>query len=148
MSRPTLENFFFREGRSSVGPGRSSAAVRFAVVLSLLPSETFHEGPPACEHGLVLLLVGMWCKLYMLFKMSAIVEGRLAFHFCFSNIYCGSSRRTKFTFNPVISFVTKSKTCKNQSSKNKWKEIPPTLSYYLSCIIWGCHYFSIACKPR
>ena len=43
-----------------MGPGREVlAAVRFAVVLSRLPSETFHEGPPAYEDGLILLLVGM-----------------------------------------------------------------------------------------
>ena len=57
LLRPTAKNLAFRTLRASVGPGRKRpAAVRFAVVLSLLPSETFHEGPPACEHGLVLLL--------------------------------------------------------------------------------------------
>ena len=60
VSRPMVENIVIITSRGCVGPGRKiPAAVRFAVVLSLLPSETFHEGPPACEDGLVLLLVGM-----------------------------------------------------------------------------------------
>ena len=55
-----VENIVIITSRGSVGPGRKiPAAVRFAVVLSLLPIETFHEGPSACEDGLVLLLVGM-----------------------------------------------------------------------------------------
>ena len=58
-----------------MGPGRKVlAAVWFAVVLSLLPSETFHEGPPACEDWLVLLLVGMRANNIILFGTSAVVE--------------------------------------------------------------------------
>ena len=50
VSRPMVENIVIITSRGCVGPGRKVlAAVWFAVVLSLLPSETFHEGPPACE---------------------------------------------------------------------------------------------------
>jgi hypothetical protein len=47
--RPRSENFRFKTSRPSEGPGRSLAAVWFAVVPSLLPSKTSHEGPPACS---------------------------------------------------------------------------------------------------
>lgn len=49
MLRPTAENFAVILLNPSVEEGiEVLAPAWFAVLLSLLPSKTFHEGPPAC----------------------------------------------------------------------------------------------------
>lgn len=50
MLRPTAANLAVMLARPSVGAGIAVLAPeRLAVVLSLLPSRTFHVGPPACK---------------------------------------------------------------------------------------------------
>lgn len=49
MVRPTAENFVVILFMSSRGEGIEILAPPwFALLLSLLPNNTFHEGPPAC----------------------------------------------------------------------------------------------------
>jgi len=51
LFRPTAVNLALISSRVSKGDGRERfARARFAVVPSLLPSGTAHEGPPAYNH--------------------------------------------------------------------------------------------------
>jgi hypothetical protein len=51
LLRPFLAKAAVRLARSKVGAGRSLLARdKLAVVESLLPRRTLHEGPPNCKH--------------------------------------------------------------------------------------------------
>jgi hypothetical protein len=52
--RPTAANLDLRAARLSEGAGMEELApLLFAIKLSLLPKETVHEGPPACDQTLI-----------------------------------------------------------------------------------------------
>lgn len=56
--RPTLENFVLMELIVSKGPARLELAPGwFGTFPSLLPSETFHVGPPLCKKNSISPLV-------------------------------------------------------------------------------------------
>ena len=96
MSKPTAENLDVMLARLSNGDGMEVLAPAwFAVTLSLLPSNTLHEGPPDCT---ILHFINVTATRKIMFFFSSFI-------YVAAYAYASAKKKSKKVEN-MINYVT------------------------------------------